>query len=63
MALDVNQLALDFTAKIIYGKDVNLFDFKGPKIILRFYRNVSCLFQPWGNRRIKNFCGNKPTFR
>lgn len=55
MALEVNQFAPDFTAQDIYGKDVKLSDFKGQKIILGFYRNVSC---PFCNRRVHQIMGN-----
>lgn len=55
MTLEVNQFAPDFTAKDIYGKDVKLSDFKGQKIILGFYRNVSC---PFCNRRVHQIMGN-----
>lgn len=55
MTLEINQFAPDFTAQDIYGNDVKLSDFKGQKIILGFYRNVSC---PFCNRRVHQIMGN-----
>ena len=47
--------AQDFTVKDMYGKEVKLSGYKGKKIILSFYRNVSC---PFCNRRIHQIMGN-----
>ena len=47
--------ALDFEVKDVLGNTVKLSDFKGKKIILSFYRNVSC---PFCNRRIHAIMGN-----
>ena len=55
MKLQEGNTALDFTATDIYGKQVKLSDFKGKKIILSFYRNVSC---PFCNRRVHQIMGN-----
>lgn len=55
MKLQTGNTALDFIAKDIYGNDVKLSDFKGKKIILSFYRNVSC---PFCNRRVHQIMGN-----
>jgi thioredoxin-dependent peroxiredoxin len=55
MKLKAGETAPDFTAKNIYGKDVTLSDYKGKKIILSFYRNVTC---PFCNRRIHQIMGN-----
>jgi peroxiredoxin len=55
MKLKAGDTAPDFTAKDIYGKEVKLSDYKGKKIILGFYRNVSC---PFCNRRIHQIMGN-----
>ncbi len=49
MKILVNQTAPDFIAKDINGHNVKLSDFRGQKIILGFYRNVSC---PFCNRRV-----------
>jgi peroxiredoxin len=49
MKLKTGDDAIDFTAVDIYGKEVKLSDYKGKKIILGFYRNVTC---PFCNRRI-----------
>lgn len=55
MKLQVGKTAPDFTAINIYGKPVKLSDFRGQKIILSFYRNVSC---PFCNRRVHQIMGN-----
>jgi peroxiredoxin len=55
MKLQEGNTVLDFTATDIYGKQVKLSDFKGKKIILSFYRNVSC---PFCNRRVHQIMGN-----
>lgn len=55
MKLQEGDPALDFTATDIYGKQVKLSEFKGKKIILSFYRNVSC---PFCNRRVHQIMGN-----
>lgn len=47
--------ALNFTMTDVSGKTINLSDYKGKKIILSFYRNVSC---PFCNRRIHAIMGN-----
>ncbi len=48
-------MALDFTMNDIYGNPLKLSDFKGKKIVLSFYRNVSC---PFCSRRIHAIMGN-----
>lgn len=55
MKLQAGNTALDFVAKDIYGNDVRLSDYRGKKIILSFYRNVSC---PFCNRRVHQVMGN-----
>lgn len=55
MKLQAGNTALDFVAKDINGNDVKLSDFRGKKIILSFYRNVSC---PFCNRRVHQIMGN-----
>ena len=55
MKLQAGNTALDFIAKDIDGKEIKLSDFKGKKIILSFYRNVSC---PFCNRRVHQIMGN-----
>lgn len=49
MKLVTGQTAIDFSAIDINGKTVRLSDYKGQKVILSFYRNVSC---PFCNRRV-----------
>jgi peroxiredoxin len=55
MKLKAGDAALDFKGVDIYGNEMSLSDFKGKKIILSFYRNVSC---PFCNRRIHQIMGN-----
>lgn len=55
MKLQEGNTALDFIAKDIYAKDIKLSDYKGKKIILSFYRNVSC---PFCSRRVHQIMGN-----
>jgi peroxiredoxin len=55
MKLQAGNTASDFTATDIFGKEIKLSDFKGKKIILSFYRNVSC---PFCNRRVHQIMGN-----
>ncbi len=55
MKLQEGQIAPDFTATDIYGKEVKLSEFKGKKVILSFYRNVNC---PFCNRRVHQIMGN-----
>ena len=55
MKLNEGNMALDFTATDIYGKEIKLSDYKGKKIILGFYRNVNC---PYCNRRVRQIMGN-----
>lgn len=55
MKLQEGILALDFSAKDIFGNDIKLSSYKGRKIILSFYRNVSC---PFCNRRIHQIMGH-----
>lgn len=55
MKLKAGEAALDFRGVDIYGNEVILSNFKGNKIILSFYRNVSC---PFCNRRIHQIMGN-----
>ncbi len=49
MKLIEGMMAKDFATVDVYGREVKLSDYKGKKIILGFYRNVSC---PFCNRRI-----------
>lgn len=44
MKLKEGNEAPDFVAEEIYGKEVKLSNYRGNKIILSFYRNVSCPF-------------------
>jgi peroxiredoxin Q/BCP len=44
MKLHDHQPAIDFSAADIYGKKIQLSDFKGKKIHLGFFRNVNCPF-------------------
>ena len=55
MKLQTGSTAPVFIANDIYGNEVKLTDFKGKKIILGFYRNVSC---PFCNRRVHQLMGN-----
>lgn len=55
MKFKAGDLALDFKVADIDNQEVSLSDFKGKKIILSFYRNVSC---PFCNRRIHQIMGN-----
>jgi thioredoxin-dependent peroxiredoxin len=56
MNLEPGNSAPDFSVPDIYGKLVKLSDYKGKKIILSFYRNVSC---PFCNRRVHQImCNN-----
>lgn len=55
MKLQSGYTAIDFVGKDIYGNDVKLSDYRGKKIILSFYRNVSC---PFCNRRVHKIMGN-----
>lgn len=55
MKLQAGNTALDFVAKDVYGNDVRLSDYRGKKIILSFYRNVSC---PFCNRRVHQIMSN-----
>ncbi|HAM99188.1 MAG TPA: alkyl hydroperoxide reductase [Marinilabiliales bacterium] len=55
MKLQAGNAALDFVTKDIYGNDVKLSDYRGKKIILSFYRNVSC---PFCNRRVHQIMGS-----
>jgi len=60
MKIREGQLALDFTATDIEGREVKLSDFKGQKIILGFYRNVQC---PFCNLRIHKIMGKTVALR
>lgn len=55
MKLQAGNSAIDFIAKDINGTDVKLSDYRGRKIILSFYRNVSC---PFCNRRVHQIMGH-----
>jgi peroxiredoxin len=55
MKLQTGTIAPSFVASDIYGNEVKLSDYKGKKIILSFYRNVSC---PFCNRRVHQIMGN-----
>jgi thioredoxin-dependent peroxiredoxin len=50
MALKFGQIAPHFAAKDIFGKDINLSDYAGYKIMVSFYRFSSC---PFCNLRIQ----------
>lgn len=54
MKIREGQFVKDFTVTDIENKEVKLSDFKGQKIILSFYRNVSC---PFCNRRVHKLMG------
>lgn len=56
MKLHVGDNALDFTTLDMYGKEIQLSSFRGSKIALSFYRNVSC---PFCNRRIHQLINRK----
>lgn len=60
MKLHEGIIAPNFIAKDLYGNDVNLSDFKGKKIVLSFYRNVSC---PFCNRRVHQIMGYNLRFK
>ncbi|MDF1550017.1 MAG: redoxin domain-containing protein [Bacteroidales bacterium] len=60
MKIQVGNTAPDFTAIDIYGRQVRLSEYKGKKIILSFYRNVSC---PFCNRRVHQIMGNNLRFQ
>ncbi len=60
MKLQIGNTAPNFSATDINGKLVNLSDFRGKKIILSFYRNVSC---PFCNRRVHQVMGNNLRFK
>ena len=60
MKLTEGKFAPNFTATDIYGNEVKLSDYKGKKIILGFYRNVSC---PFCNRRVHQIMGSMVKFR
>ncbi len=55
MRLKQGDLAIDFTTVDIFGKAVKLSDYKGKKIFLTFFRNVSC---PYCNSRVHELMGN-----
>ena len=55
MKLQEGQFAPDFTITDIFDREIRLSDYKGTKIILGFYRNVSC---PYCNRRVHQIMGN-----
>lgn len=55
MKLTEGNTAPDFSAEDIYGNEIKLSNYKGNKIILGFFRNVSC---PFCNRRVHQIMGN-----
>ena len=55
MKLTEGNLAPDFSTEDIYGKEIKLSHYRGNKIILGFFRNVSC---PFCNRRVHQIMGN-----
>lgn len=60
MKIQTGQLASDFVATDVNGKQVRLSDFRGKKIILSFYRNVNC---PFCNRRVHQLMLNSLSFK
>lgn len=60
MKLKEGNVAPTFKATDIYGQEVNLEDFRGNKIILGFFRNVSC---PFCNRRVHQLMGHNLRFQ
>jgi thioredoxin-dependent peroxiredoxin len=60
MKLNTKQTAPDFSVTDIYGKSIKLSDFKGKKIHLGFFRNVSC---PFCNLRIHQLSKLSSGFR
>jgi peroxiredoxin len=60
MKLQIGNTAPNFSATDINGELVNLSDYRGKKIILSFYRNVSC---PFCNRRVHQIMGNNLRFQ
>lgn len=59
MKLTNNQSAIDFSIDDIYGRRINLSDFKGRKIHLGFFRNVNC---PFCNLRVHHLSKMSETF-
>ncbi len=55
MKIKAGMVAPDFSATDIYNREFRLSDHKGKKIIVSFYRNVSC---PFCNRRVHQIMGN-----
>lgn len=55
MKLKEGNIAIDFTAIDINGKEIKLSNYRGKKIILSFLRNVSC---PFCNVRVHKLMGN-----
>lgn len=60
MRIQEGQFAPGFFTTDVYGKEVNLINYKGKKIIIGFYRNVSC---PFCNRRVHKIIGNSVRLR
>lgn len=56
MKLRKGMQAIDFTINDIYGKEIKLSNFKGKKIILGFFRNVSCPFCNLRVHELKKLC-------
>lgn len=44
MKLQINSIAPDFSTTDIYGKEIQLNQLKGKKVLLSFFRNVACPF-------------------
>lgn len=60
MKIQAGQIAPDFIASDVNGKQVRLSDYRGKKIILSFYRNVFC---PFCNRRVHQLMLNSLSFK
>ena len=59
MKLHIGEIAKDFSAKDIYGKQITLSEYKGKKILLSFFRNVNC---PFCNLRVHELTKLKSYF-
>ncbi|MGQ1891054.1 peroxiredoxin family protein [Thermophagus sp. OGC60D27] len=60
MKLQTGNRAIDFVAKDINGNEIRLSDYRGRKIILSFFRNVSC---PFCNRRVHQLMWHNNRFK
>ncbi|PIB34401.1 hypothetical protein BFP72_02660 [Reichenbachiella sp. 5M10] len=56
MKVEQGQKAPDFNVQDIYGKTVRLSDFKGKKVLLSFFRDVSC---PFCNLRVRDLSNRR----